>query len=91
MSTDKKSQLINMISTLSESESNLFITLIKNKQHVGLLERQAEWSSTHHYEYHGCNNPDNCNSCYSGDTIHEKRSKWEGLMLAIFSKKQYEL
>ena len=91
MSTDEKSQLINMISAISESEYNLFITLIKNKQHVGLLEREAEWLSTHHDRSYGCNNPGYCNSCYSGDTICDKRYEWETLMLAIFSKKQYEL
>ena len=88
MSNHNISQLINMISTLSESESNLFITLIKNKQHVGLLEREAEWLSTHHHRSYGCNNPDNCNSCYSCDTICDKRYCREILMLDIFSFKK---
>jgi hypothetical protein len=65
MSTDKKSQLINMISTLSESECNLFI---KNKQHVGLLEREAKWLSTH-YDSGYCRNGSYCMSRYSRDTI----------------------
>ena len=86
MSTKEKIQLVNMISKLTESECKLFITLIENKQHIGLLEREVEWLSTHHRIGDDCNNPDNCNSCYSGDTIHEKRYKWDELMLAIFSK-----
>ena len=62
-----------MASTLSDTECNLFVTLIKNKQHLGLLEREAEWLSNHHHcDEHLHKLGEDCNSCYSGDTISEK-------------------
>jgi hypothetical protein len=93
MSTEAKKQLIDIISTtLSDSECNLFITLIKNKQQVGLLERDAEWLSRHdcagfpiiECEY---SNESDC-SCYNGDYIFERRCDREDLILSIFSKKK---
>ena len=92
MSTEAKKRLINMISTLSESECNLFITLLKNKQYVGLLEREADWMSKHDgagfpISECECSNRPDC-SCYNGDYIFERRCDQEDLILSIFSKKK---
>ena len=95
MSTDAKKRLIDMISTtLSESECNLFITIIKNKQHLGLLELEADWISRHDCAGFPindceCSNKLNC-SCYNGDYIFERRCDQEDLILSIFSKKRYD-
>lgn len=81
-------QLHNMINTLSEEEGKLFISLIKNKQQLGLLEREAEWFSTHHYV--GDCLKSECNSSYSGDTDHEFNYRLRKLLLKLFNKKSYE-
>ena len=91
MSVDsKKTKLTDMVSSLSESECDIFIRLIKNKQHVGLLERESEWLSTHHNHDSWCRHPKECGSCYSYDTLSDKQYLWRDLILAIFSNLCYE-
>jgi len=91
-----KEKLSKLVKDLSDDESKSLIKIIKNKQTLGLLEREAEWLSTHHqagdycksHERHG--NPNHCQSSYSGDTISDFESRVHTLILKLFELEAYE-
>jgi len=83
-----KSQIISDILGLTESERNVFAMILKNKNTLGFLEREAEWMSTHEYGPHY--GPNACNSHYSGDTECEHTGSLKQLVLTLFDQPEYE-
>jgi hypothetical protein len=87
---ETSTELIAQIKTMIESECKLFLLLIKNKQQLALLEREAEWFSTHH-SISDTINHSVCSKCYSGDTDFEFKCNLIDLVLSLFNKTQGEL
>ena len=82
---DPSIELHSKIDTLNESECKLFLSLIKKKQLIGLLQREAEWINTHHYVYE-CDKSSCCSNCYSGDTEFEFKHNLISLVVSLFDK-----
>jgi hypothetical protein len=70
------------LKSLTQDELRLIIIIIKNKQTLALLQREAVWLSTH--VQGPCDGSVSCDSHYSGDTACEHVSSLQTLVTRLF-------
>ena len=83
---EKREELMKLITELTDYEVPTIHNLVKNKQFVGLLQREVQWLNDHH-RVGECtrSNESNCISSYSGDTEYDRTTSLNESIISLFS------